>query len=445
MNLPAVLHARLFSCLLPQVLLCVCALVLYSAPASAAFPEKITEQGKAFTVRVFNMNSSGEMQGTGSGFFISKDGHVATNCHVVEGGAKFGVTFVSGDRLFIAKAGLVAIDEKEDLAILKTRLFPGAKPATLAVGDAGSNQEVMALGFPGVLDEIQMQIQKQNARGLQQIAPDEFRANKAELTIYTPSTFTGNVGKMLGEKVIAHSAKISEGNSGGPLMDVSGRVLGVNTGGKDNKAGVDYAVAVHSSRLAELARQHQVAVLLSSAKATTDSSALPAAGILLVVGIAALSVVTFLLVLRRPRAALADGRSRFPSAPSVAAVPVAPRPSPTASPPARSGAMILRGRDPAGASYRLDLDPEAFRRSGGRLVIGRSRELCQLHLPHDSVSRRHAALIWSGGTLCIEDLNSGNGTLVNGQPVPLGAAARPLRPGERITLGEVELLFDVLA
>ena len=107
--------------------------------------------------------------------------------------------------------------------------------------------------------------------------------------------------------------------------------------------------------------------------------------------------------------------------------------------------MTLRGREPGGRSFHLDLDAEDFRQNRGRLILGRNRELSQLHLPHDSVSRQHAVFSIRDGVVLIEDRNSGNGTLVNGRQLPLGAAPTALRSGDRIKFGEVELVFDLLS
>ena len=85
-----------------------------------------------------------------------------------------------------------------------------------------------------------------------------------------------------------------------------------------------------------------------------------------------------------------------------------------------------------------------MREAGGRLIIGRRGDLCQLPLSHDSVSRQHAVLVEQNGKLYIEDRNSGNGTKVNGREVSVGGTPTPLHPGDRLTLGEVELLVDVL-
>jgi pSer/pThr/pTyr-binding forkhead associated (FHA) protein len=106
--------------------------------------------------------------------------------------------------------------------------------------------------------------------------------------------------------------------------------------------------------------------------------------------------------------------------------------------------MRLRGRDLHGISYDIAFTDADFRRCGGRLVIGRNHDLSQLHLSHDSVSRQHATLTWQDGSVHVEDRNSGNGTKVNGRELMVGSPPTPLRSGDKLSLGEVDLMFEIL-
>ena len=105
--------------------------------------------------------------------------------------------------------------------------------------------------------------------------------------------------------------------------------------------------------------------------------------------------------------------------------------------------MHLRGRDLQGLSYDLAFNESDFLRGGGRLVIGRNQDLSQLLLSQDSISRQHATLTLNGGNVLVEDRNSGNGTTVNGRELKVGQPAVPLRPGDKLTLGEVDLMFEI--
>jgi hypothetical protein len=269
---------------------------------------------------------------------------------------------------------------------------------------------------------------------------------------FTPVTFPGSVGKEMtidshfgGKfKAVTHNAKISEGNSGGPLIDVDGRLVGVNVQGAKSDFGIDYAFSIHASELIEVCKSLSIPISTASSKASGTGTGNPTQTLLLT-AVVGLSVITFLMVLRKPRTALVQGFSRLtrPGGKShgqrAAGVAHAPNPSP-----GRSGRMILRGRDLEGNSYNIEFDAESLRQSGGRLILGRKRDLCQLHLPHDSVSRQHAALVSKNGSLCLEDRNSGNGTILNGKTLTIGSPPVPLKSGDRIKLGEVELMFDIM-
>lgn len=105
--------------------------------------------------------------------------------------------------------------------------------------------------------------------------------------------------------------------------------------------------------------------------------------------------------------------------------------------------MRLRGRDSQGLSYDLTFSPADFQRHGKRLVIGRNNDLSQLVVSHDSVSRQHATLILNGSSVQVEDRNSGNGTKLNGSDLRVGQPAVSLNPGDKLTLGEVDLIFEI--
>jgi len=83
---------------------------------------------------------------------------------------------------------------------------------------------------------------------------------------------------------------------------------------------------------------------------------------------------------------------------------------------------------------------ERYKLRPGINVIGRGAE-CDLRLDQPAVSRRHAEIRWDGQHCVLVDLNSTNGTFVNGEMLPPGAPRR-LRPGDRVRLGR-ELVFSL--
>lgn len=159
------------------------------APWSDALPEGVVPGYGAVPVR----------RGAGSGFFISSDGYVVTNNHVVEGAQEIVVTLSDG-RQFPAR--LIGRDPPTDLAVLKVeaRDLPFVSFARSAQPEVGD--WVVAVGNPFGLG----------------------------------GTATAGIisarGRDIGEAYVSYlqiDAPINSGNSGGPSFDLSGRVVGVNT------------------------------------------------------------------------------------------------------------------------------------------------------------------------------------------------------------------------
>ncbi len=137
----------------------------------------------------------------------------------------------------------------------------------------------------------------------------------------------------------------------------------------------------------------------------------------------------------------ADGKSPPGQAPPDAQGPggVTPR---LAAPGPVNVRMILRGRDQKGNVFELPFGSNDFSREGGVLVVGRSRDRCHLVLSHDSVSRQHISLTLQGESLVVRDLNSANGSSLNGTRLANQPSGIPLRPGDRIRVGEIDCVYD---
>lgn len=195
---------------MPLLVMMVLAACGFGPPrALAAVPlqeSELLERAEAAVVKVLTD------VGSGSGFLLNGDGHIVTNYHVVEGA-----------RQFAAKRGAHSVpldlawySRDLDLAALRVTggELRGARPLALALSNPQPLQDVVAVGFPGAADTI-------------------LTSNEA-----TPSFTEGSVGRVVegswggGElRIVQHNADISPGNSGGPLLDRCGRVIGVNTGG----------------------------------------------------------------------------------------------------------------------------------------------------------------------------------------------------------------------
>src|SRR5690349_20638013 len=162
-------------------------------------------------------------QALGSGFVLDKEGHIVTNYHVIDGATSIEVRFSNDDTL---KATLVGSDPSTDVALLKVDASPDAlTPLSLAdstqveVGDP-----VVAIGNPfglertvttGIVSALQRAVKAPNGYSI--------------------------------DHVIQTDAAINHGNSGGPLLNARGAVIGINsqieTGGSgDGNVGIGFAV-----------------------------------------------------------------------------------------------------------------------------------------------------------------------------------------------------------
>ena len=175
-------------------------------------------------VREQHENGRGVLSvGSGSGTVVGADGRVVTNAHVTRHGRNFRVIFGDGRE---READLVGEDAASDLAVLRIRGREGERfPfATLANDlDLSAGDMVLAMGAPwGLSNSMSAGVVNHPNRLLVSLFDDE--ADYEDLL--DEDTPTGRYYAW-----IQHDAAIAPGNSGGPLVDLRGRVIGVNTRG----------------------------------------------------------------------------------------------------------------------------------------------------------------------------------------------------------------------
>jgi S1-C subfamily serine protease len=168
--------------------------------------------------------------GSGTGFLVDSNGTIVTNAHVVGGSSQVQVRFQ--DKGQYHDAQVLSVDASTDLAALKVdpSAVQGIRPLQLADSDSAQvGDTAVAIGYPlglartataGIVSGLERQIQSPNGFSI--------------------------------DKVIQTDAPVNPGNSGGPLLNAKGQVIGVNSqiataaGGGDGNIGISFAIPANT-------------------------------------------------------------------------------------------------------------------------------------------------------------------------------------------------------
>jgi len=393
----------------------------------------------------------------GTGFVIGENGLIATNDHVASMGIwsnsvrqklvdshyltpeLYVGRLTSGGAAEIYPAKLEWSDHGKDVALIRAEGLK-APALTMNIGEILAADTVYAIGFPGAADvpddEQAAQAWIDAGREPRMDAPSESMkrfltptVNQAQVRRLSNSTWFKIDGYAEGPVIpmIESDCQFSAGNSGGPLLNTAGQVIGVNTAGGPNNH--------YSSRITVL---HEVMVShpYPHSFRTSRPSNVPWTLVAAIGGAALLGITGVVIGLRYRRSPMGrttmlgilgeDGQFRARLKHGEEKPPPIPHEGDGSDErPVHLEKTHLEHHEPSYETFELSpkghhgsllqLDARRFAIQRGRLILGRSPELAHICVEDRNVSNRHAAVRVRGHKLYIEDLESSNGTRVNGQ------------------------------
>lgn len=397
--------------------------------AESGFKNEVRE-GVAVLATYSEIDNVGGILGWGTCFFINSQ-YLISNHHVIEdylaNGAGEWVVISDGTydhtaKLFMrvyfnsndyVEAYVVDYDEQQDIALLRTESpVTERKPLSLCspTGDMVGTT-VYAVGYPGLSDNMYMD-------------------SVTSWDIDDVTVTTGSIGRLIttsgtGTKWIQTDVAISPGNSGGPLVNSDGAVVGVNQSVYVGEVANEY-YAVNIDTVMSMLDSNGIDYVKWGENSTSLSLPLIGivAGVIVIIGVA---VVVVVMIGRKKK------RTTAVPAPAASETIYQESQKPDRIPVVRSMTAQHNG-------MRVTV-------KGRQVVIGRDPSVCAIVFREGTpgVSGRHCSVTWdeNSGDFILTDLKSSYGTyLLNGQRLIPGVGQR-LRAGDSFYLGEKQNLLSV--
>jgi serine protease Do len=211
----------------------------------AAVAERVLPAVVNVTTNVYRADPLGNAEqgkGVGTGFIVRADGVIVTNCHVVQGASRITVSTSDEDPTRYG-ARVIGGDCEHDLAVLKVQAdglttVPFGSSEGLRLG-----QQVVAIGYALALEGGPTV-----TAGIVSALDRTIDVPDPECSV-CPQDGSGTPFRTYAD-VVQTDAAINHGNSGGPLVDMAGRVVGINSAGDDSAENIGFSIAIDSARTA---------------------------------------------------------------------------------------------------------------------------------------------------------------------------------------------------
>ncbi len=410
--------------------------LLAASPAAAIEPTTVARLVEPSVVRVLVEGPAGTA--SASGFVVSTQGHIATAYHVVQRHID------EGWSLFVVESGaasearraatVVQAYPDEDLAVLKVENLgrPAVPLSESETGTLTKGTTVFAIGYPGAGERLGADSGTSFTVGV---------ANRIFMGAWTQD------GSPI--QIVQHSAATNPGNSGGPIVNPCGQVVGVNTEREMAMLITPSGLPIVYDVIQGVFFASHVSVLVEKLKAL----GIPYKGTQkvcrVVLGVAstnfywyaaaaamALIALSVLLIKHWPRRVthivVVGGAATRNGARALGHM--------LLQPPWRhrrhEPAWRLHCEDAEGGPIDIVISQEDLRRAPKGLIIGCDPS-CDRCLAIDGIARQHAQVTPLGDDLGVTDLHSGTGTAVDERPVDPNDGPAPLTPGAQLRLGNI--------
>lgn len=372
---------------------------------------------------VLIINIMANTKGTATGFVINEQNDVITNHHVIQDNRQLFIADGGTDQASLKPAVVKWSSKEKDLAILHVPNLH--RPAlSLSSIEPSKGTTVYAIGFPEIADLL---IQETSTESSVTIGSVSRLINAA---------WHENQPKF---RIVQHSSELNGGNSGGPLINDCGQVVGINTVKTSLSASISRGeiisgvfYASHISSLIEVLKAKAIP-FNQITTVCTPKNVTPSIEINLWIIVTTIILAIFIIFLSfsRPRQQILSAiktyiqqkRNRFIEKKSI-----------------NKNRWLLSGIE--NSNIRLIISEIQLQQAQPfGLMIGRSAKISELVIENHTISRCHARITYKQNQVYIEDMNSFNGTKLNDVSL---TAFKPIKlnSGSILTLGKVKFLYE---